>query len=182
MNIAKTTQPRTKDHLLPGFCHCLLLFLILPIAAQAQFTCVTNNGTITITGYTGPAGDVIIPETIDGLPVTRIGDNAFEGRTDLTSVVLPNSVTSIGVRAFATCFILTGIVLPDNVTSIGNSAFMECSGLTNVVIGSSVTTIGDYAFDNCRSLTSITIPNSVTRIVNLRAKPARELRVRIGHF
>jgi hypothetical protein len=56
----------------------LLLFLLaLPSVVQAQFTYTTNNGTITITRYTGPGGDVIIPSTIDGLPVTSIGAGAF---------------------------------------------------------------------------------------------------------
>ena len=48
--------------------------LALPAAVQAQFTYTTNNGTITITGYTGSGGAVTIPGTINGLPVTSIGD------------------------------------------------------------------------------------------------------------
>ena len=55
----------------------LLLLLALPAAVQAQFTYTTNNGAITITGYTGPGGAVTIPSTINGLPVTSIGDQAF---------------------------------------------------------------------------------------------------------
>src|SRR5438445_6062883 len=56
----------------------LLFLLILPAAVQAQFDYVTNDdNTITITGYTGPGGDVTIPNTINGLPVTFIGDYAF---------------------------------------------------------------------------------------------------------
>jgi len=51
----------------------LLLILMLPFAVQAQFNYVTNSGAITITGYTGPGGDVIIPSTITGLPVRSIG-------------------------------------------------------------------------------------------------------------
>ena len=52
-----------------------LLLLTLPAAVQAQFNYyVTINGTITITGYTGPDGDVVIPERIDGLPVNTLTD------------------------------------------------------------------------------------------------------------
>jgi len=56
----------------------LLLLLILPATVQAQFNYTATNGTITITGYTGPAGSVTVPGTIDLLPVTSIGDQAFE--------------------------------------------------------------------------------------------------------
>jgi hypothetical protein len=74
----------------------LLLLLVLgpPAVVQAQFTYTTTNGTITITGYTGPGGDVIIPDTINGLQVTSIGDRAFAS-CSLTSVTIPDSVASI---------------------------------------------------------------------------------------
>jgi hypothetical protein len=46
--------------------------LALPVAAQAQFTYTTNNGTITITGYTGSGSDVKISNSINGLPEVSI--------------------------------------------------------------------------------------------------------------
>jgi hypothetical protein len=52
-----------------------LQFLTLPAVVEAQFTYTINNGTVTITGYTGPGGDVAIPATIDGLPETSIVSN-----------------------------------------------------------------------------------------------------------
>src|SRR6186713_2537763 len=81
----------------------LLLLLTLPAAVQAQFNYTTNSGTIIITGYTGPGGAVVIPDTINGLPVTRIGENAFHEKTSLTIVTIPNRVTSIGRDAFRLC-------------------------------------------------------------------------------
>ena len=51
----------------------LLLLLTLPAVGKAQFNYTTDNGAITITGYTGPGGAVTIPDTINGLPVTSIG-------------------------------------------------------------------------------------------------------------
>ncbi len=103
--------------------------------------------------------NTIIPNS-----VTSIGEDAFYGCTDLTSVTIPNSVTSIGDRAFGNCSGLTSFTIPNSVTSIGNSAFSGCSGLTSFTIGNSVTTIGDNAFNGCRGLTSVIIPNSVTSI------------------
>ena len=142
----------------------LVLLLTLPAAAQAQYTYTTNSGAITITGYTGLGGVVTIPGTITGLPVTRIGGGAFQGRTSLTSVTIPNSVTSIGDGVFSGCTSLTSVTIPNSVTSIGDSVFSGCTSLTSVTIGSSVTNIGPYAFYSCTSLTSVTIPNSVTSI------------------
>ena len=61
------------------FALALLAVAVLPAVVNAQFTCTTNNGGITITGYTGSGGAVTIPVTTNGLPVTGIGDSAFEG-------------------------------------------------------------------------------------------------------
>ena len=104
----------------------LTAVLVSPGAAQAQFNCGTNDGTITITQYTGPGGDVTIPDTINGLPVTSIGNYAFLYRGDLSSVTIPNSVTAIGFAAFFQCNGLTSITIPDGVTTIGNQSFAYC--------------------------------------------------------
>jgi hypothetical protein len=88
-----------------------LLLLTLPAAVQAQYTYTTNNGTITITGYTGSGGAVDIPGTITGLPVTSIGYEAFRNCTSLTNVTIPNSVTSIGYGAFVWCTSLTNVTI-----------------------------------------------------------------------
>jgi hypothetical protein len=142
----------------------LLLLLTLRLAVQAQFDYTTNNGAITITGYSGLGGAVNIPDTINGLPVTSIGVYAFYYCTSLTSVAIPSSVTNIGDYAFTYCTGLRSVTIPSKVTHIGDGAFNYCTHLTSVTISDSVTSIGYVAFTHCSSLTSVTIPSSVTNI------------------
>jgi hypothetical protein len=79
-----------------------LLLLTAPEIAQAQFSYTTNADgiSITITGYSGPGGAVTIPTNINGLTVSSIGTNAFYDDTELTSVIIPESVTN-SARALA---------------------------------------------------------------------------------
>src|SRR5580693_353967 len=96
-----------------------LVWLALPMLAQAQFTYTTNSGAITITGYTGSGGAVVIPAMTNGFPVTIIGQGAFRNRSSLTSVTIPDNIISIGKIAFESCTSLTSITIPDSVTNIG---------------------------------------------------------------
>ena len=66
-----------------------------------------DEGRVFITGYTGAGGDVIVPSTLGGLPVTNIGYRAFLRCTSLTSITLPNSLTTIEHGAFDGCTGLT---------------------------------------------------------------------------
>ena len=128
------------------------------------FDYTIENGTVTITGYTGPGGEVVIPGSIEGLPVTRIGDRTFDIRKDLSRVTIPDSVTFIGNEAFRSCTSLTGVTIPDRVTEIGFGVFSSCSSLASVRIPDGVTLIGFYAFYSCSSLASVRIPDGVTSI------------------
>lgn len=96
--------------------------------------------------------------------VTSIGNSAFSGCTDLTSITIPEGVTNIGSFAFCDCSSLTSIVIPKGVTRIRDYTFDGCISLESVVIPEGVTSIGGNAFYECSSLTSIVIPEGVTRI------------------
>ncbi len=113
---------------------------------------------------TYPTGDLEIPETVEynsiTYSVTRIGDKAFNGCGELTSVSIPNSVTSIGEYAFEDCTELTSVTIPNSVTSIDSYAFLYCNGLETIIIGSGVTNIGTDAFAGCSILTSISVEES----------------------
>lgn len=145
-------------------CFWALLTLWIP-RTQAQLTWTTHNGTIEITGgCPSSPGAVVIPEAIDGLPVTSIGGSAFSACTNLTQITIPNTVTNIGPSAFYWCIGLTNLVIPEGVISIGSSAFMSCNRLLSVVIPATVTTIGPSAFLACSRLDGVVIPDSVTSI------------------
>lgn len=92
----------------------------------------------------------------------EIGNSAFNGCPNLTTVELGNGVTSVGDNAFSKCTALKSINIGDGVTSIGKNAFNGCTALTNVNIGSGA--IGESAFNGCTSLANVTLGNGVTSI------------------
>ncbi len=142
----------------------LLILWGLPSMGQAQLFFTTNNGAITITGFTGYPAVLVIPSSTNGYPITSIGSNAFWNCHTLLNITIPDRVTSIGNLAFDGCDNLTNVNLGSRITGIGNSAFNGCNRLTNITIPNSVTNIGGGVFIDCGNLTSITIPNGVTSI------------------
>ena len=99
---------------------------------------LNDDGSITITKYSGSDTELIIPSEISEAIVTKIAPYAFANNTTLQSVILSDTIIDISEYAFA-----------------------NCSELNNVIIGSSVETIGARAFIDCPNLKSITIPNNV---------------------
>ena len=152
-------------------CSDLKKVIVKDIAAWCKIDFVVRNNLGFDTNITNPLfyahhlfsdenteiTDLVIPNS-----VTSISENAFYNCSGLTSVTIGNSVTSIGNEAFNGCRGLTSVTIPNSVTSIGNEAFNGCRGLTSVTIPNSVTSIGDRAFEDCSGLTSVIIPNSVT--------------------
>ena len=97
--------------------------------------------------------------------VTSIGDCAFAGLSELTSVNLPETVTIINPLAFSDCTSLSSITMPDSITFMGSQSFYRCINLTSVVIPENMREIGGSgAFAICNNLTNIIIPKSVTSI------------------
>ncbi len=98
--------------------------------------------------------------------VTSIGDFAFYGCNNITSVSIPYSVKSIGRSAFYLCENITNVTIPESVTNIGAYAFSYCKNITGITIPESVTSIGGCAFYSCDMIESITIPGSVKTIAS----------------
>ena len=156
------------------------LLLALPLLAIAQEITVENSDGIRITykyikngtelevARAQTAEVVNIPEEVtymsQTMKVTSIGSQAFQYKSSLISVTIPNSITNIGNRAFRYCKSLTFVTIPNTITNIGERTFEGCKSMTSIIIPNSVTTIENYAFFECTGLTSVNIPNSVTTI------------------
>lgn len=131
----------------------------LPVYEDLEY--YEQDGSITIFKYHGNASKVVIPSSIEGVPVTEIGYRAFAVNETMTSIHIPNTVTSIGMRAFDYCTALKSVSLSQNLKSIGDEAFSLCESLVSVTLPSGLERIGTDAFSNCQNLTRVNIPKSV---------------------
>lgn len=151
-----------------------LLGLLTPGVARAQFLFVTTNDSITITGYTGSGGDVVVPSEVDGLPVTSIGEYAFNSgpRSVLISqsspfpVLIPQLLGSPAIPPPLSPA-PAPIILPPPSVPIYRAAIVHAvvpKGITSITIPGSVTNIGAFAFSFCTNLTSVTMSNGLVSI------------------
>lgn len=107
--------------------------------------------------------DIVIPSTVRGRQVTKIGDMAFSDK-NIKSITLPDSLTAIGSNAFYRCNYLQEITIPSSVTKIDYSAFEDCVNLKKINLSDGLTTLGKNVFDNCSSLTEIELPSTLITI------------------
>ena len=162
------------------------------IAVQAatdasNFNFDASTGTITSLSQNCTLSDIVIPKQIGGVDVTAIGDNAFMGFTNITSISFEdgNKITKLGSSAFSSLQNLTSFEMPQKLTVIPMYCFHECKNLTFVELGKSVvsieygafyksgilsiklpdtlTTLGLMSF-SCTPLTNISIPDGVVEI------------------
>ncbi len=122
---------------------------------------VLNDNTVEITKYTGSETVLTIPDTLDNKTVTSIGETAFELKTKITSVTIPDTITKIGKGAFTQCKALSTIKIGNNVQTIDTYAF-DRTAITNITIPASVTTMGKYVFYDCLQLEKIEVNGNNT--------------------
>ncbi len=109
-------------------------------------------------------GDLVIPETIEGYPVTTIKKSAFSNCDKITSVVIPDSMTTIEEFAFSGCDGLISVTIGSGVKTLGRSIFWDCKNLEKAVVKNGVTYISEEMFSMCRKLKSVTLPDSIKKI------------------
>ena len=123
------------------------------------------NGGALIVGYYGPAGDITVPSSIGGYPVTGLNGELFMDNKSITGITIADSVFSIGGKAFSGCTNLTKSKLPSSLKTIDPWTFFECKKLTSLVIPNFVTgnvTTMKSMFRECRALTTLTLPTTFT--------------------
>ena len=128
---------------------------------------VVLTGEAVITDYVGTSQSISIPSELDGHPVIRIADRAFEDCTTLESVSMWADITEFGEYAFVGCSNLRSISIPSSTRRIGAHAFEGCTSLTSVTFWNAGK-IEEYAFAECKALTHISIPTD-TKIIGAHA-------------
>ena len=180
----------------------MLVFMLIPtLSVKAEkltsgdYTySVNSDGTVTIEKYNGNASELVIPDTIEGMKVTKLATYSFARCKTLTKVTLPDTLTRIYGNVFQDCENLEYVFIPASVTTVESFVFSRCdkletagpvgSGcniefgwtseipanafnsceLKKITLPKSIEKIGIYAFANDKKLESVNIPASVTRI------------------
>lgn len=157
-----------------------------PSLQYEKITDENGSEVYAVTGNTADCGYIKIPSTYNGLPVTRIADEAFRNVLTLKHVIIPESIVYVGNAVFKHCFNLISVTVLCDGLSLGSEvfwdchnlkdisfagfveineyAFLGCESIENIVLSDKITEIDVHAFAECYSLKSITIPTSVTNI------------------
>ena len=147
-----------------------------------------GNEIYVVTGVTADSKYIKIPSTYNGVPVTKIADEAFRNVLALKHIIIPESIVSVGNAAFKACLNLISVTILGNELSIGKEvfwdchnlksvsfssitalndyAFLGCESIENVILSDKITVIGVHTFGDCYNLKSVTIPASVTKIAH----------------
>lgn len=146
-------------------------FFAVPSSAKSYeengYTYSVHGKKATLESVSVESKDLVIPDTLGGFPVTRIGSRALcptTGANKYESIKIPDSVTYIDWCAFADSDSLRTIQLPKNLKTIGSSAFSGCDSLETVKFNAGLQTIENSAFEDCVSLKKVDLPDSVKTI------------------
>lgn len=141
--------------------------IIAPYAKENELS-VSSDGTLT--DYTGNSISITVPRYVNGTEIKKIGDGVFED-SDITEVILPDSVNEIGNYSFRNCTNLK-TVFGRNVKVIGEYSFYNCDWLKNVFFLSDLESIGKFSFYNVGNRQNIFTGATFTlRLSKLKVMP-----------
>lgn len=110
-------------------------------------------------------GRVVIPEQISyeghTYPVYAIGENAFAGQENLTSVQLPSCLRAVSACAFLGCTNLQEVSLPEGLKVFASCAFTGCTSLRQITLPRHAAVVDSLTFYCCASLSSVVLPHCV---------------------
>ena len=152
-----TEKYTDNSYILPAKGHqCENVYCTVCKACALSYS--VNDGKVTVEGFADGffIPHLVIPETIEGMPVVAIDGTTAFCKSNIESVVFPTSLERIEWSQFAECSRLTSVsfAAEGKLKKIGRYAFQNCP-LTCVSIPASVETIDDYAFKSNSSLTSV---------------------------
>lgn len=138
-------------------------FTITVTAPSRDFTFDATTGTIK--KYNGNDTVVVIPPTISSWPVTKIGEDAFQDNTTITSVTIPASVTEIGSNAFAGCTNLTSVNYAGDWSNLtiqsGNPAVQDAANAPlfdfEFILNNTAVIVTNYKYNGAAA--DVTIPS-----------------------
>lgn len=166
-------SPLPTRHLLKPLFFAALIGPALPVRAEQEgdFTYTVQDKAVTITKYTGKGGEVVIPDSIAGMPVKTIGGNTLPPK-GVTAVKIPASVTTLENFAFAHSVDLAAVTIPASVTTIKDSPFVSCKALQAISV--------DPANKAYRSIDGVLFANAGPRLVEYPSGKAGDYQIPKG--
>jgi hypothetical protein len=141
---------------------------------------VTKDGSIRLTAYTGVGGAVILPDTIEGKPVTTLGEGLFKNSESLTALSIPESVTSIEKDLLTGCRTIKVLRTPQlgatrapedgflayffGADTYEGMGFKVSTSLDTIILHDTVTKIAKGAFLDCDRLRMVLLPDTLTDV------------------
>ncbi len=109
------------------------------------------------------SGQVVIPQSVEGCPVTELGNYLFKG-SSITKAEVPEGVKKINYGAFDDCKNLEEISLPESLEIIGGYTFFQCSMLKEISLPKGLRVIGERAFQECALMEEMHLPENLEKI------------------
>ena len=122
-----------------------------------------DDDTYAAMSYQGDAAVVEVPATYGGKPVTVLYDELFKGHTEITEVILHDTVLCLGGFLFDGCTNLKTLRLPESLTDMWQYCFVR-SSIEIIEIPGSVTSIIPHTFEDCKSLTAVICHKGLKKI------------------